>query len=503
MKRFHYSPRQLKAALVGVGSIFLSIASLNAQSVWQTGDGDWFTASNWSGGLPNGSNVAVFQVSAASPDPVRVSVGTGAVTAKGFRVLHGKEAQLDLSDGTVIEAIGEIWRVGYSAGSGATLQFNGPETGEATVKMAAIMLGAHAEADGAQLVFNGSGLKVVQEGGLDYVAVGRFGTNQKLRVENGADVSVQYVELGSASSGGGRIGHEVHVTGAGSKLSTVGKVTIGASGEGARDNRGVVSGNGATLSVGAILAIGVSNGYGGNSLEVSNGGTVVVTSTSIIAAYNPNGGDNGGANRLSILQSGTFKAGKEIDSYGIIQLQEGGALLSGTDLSVLTVKNGGRAELEGSGLAANVSIQVENGGRLAVGLTDANGPRNASAALTLDSKITFASGSELTLSLFDNGGDQIELLANGSLQGTVKLNLQWLGAGSPPGSWTLFTGETENITATFVVSHLDPEVWDLSNFNEAGGWEVRAIPEGSFHAMLGMALLVFSTFRARYATLRR
>ena len=502
MKRFDLSPKPLRAALSGIGLMLLLAGSLKAQSVWRTNDGDWFTAGNWAGGVPNESVAARFQVTENSPGAVHVSVGSGTATALAFQIFHGKEVQIDLADGAVVSATGQLWRIGWTSGSGgATLQFNGPGTGEATVKLAAVIVGSDAFANDSQLVFSGTGLKVVQETPADYIIVGRFGTNQKMRVENGADVTARYVALSDANVGGGREGHELHVIGEGSRLATVGRLTIGATGEGARDNKAFVSGNGATLSVGDYLTIGTSVGYGGNSLEVSNGGLVEVTGTTTISTYDGNGGDNSGANRLSIRQGGTFKAGSVIVTHGLLQLEEGGVLEAIASPVALSVKNGARVELAGSGLHSNVSVQLESGARMAVGVSDGSGERAGASTLVLGSGVTFANGSVLELSLFDNGGDQIELLSGGALEGTITLELKWLGTTLPSEGWQLFTGAVENITAAFVLSGIDPELWDLSNFNQEGGWEVRAIPEGAvgLYAMFGMALLAYSTFRSKQA----
>jgi len=62
MNRFDLSPKPLRAALTGVGLMCLLAGSLNAQSVWRTNDGDWFTAENWASGVPNESTAARFQV---------------------------------------------------------------------------------------------------------------------------------------------------------------------------------------------------------------------------------------------------------------------------------------------------------------------------------------------------------------------------------------------------------------------------------------------------------
>ena len=61
MKRFDLSPKPLRAALSGIGLMLLLAGSLKAQSVWRTNDGDWFTAGNWAGGVPNESVAARFQ----------------------------------------------------------------------------------------------------------------------------------------------------------------------------------------------------------------------------------------------------------------------------------------------------------------------------------------------------------------------------------------------------------------------------------------------------------
>ncbi len=213
-------------------------------------------------------------------------------------------------------------------------------------------------------------------------------------------------------------------------------------------------------------------------------------------------GANGLNNRV-ILEDGTL-SGNRLYAYAgaLIQLSKNSVLeASDTTMSLYinsgAAANGARFELEGDGRGASVHTRVYNNGVLAVGLGDPDtGARTEAGKLTLSSTVQLDSGSILEISIFGSGNagiDQIDLNTSAATMLDIRtgalLNLKLNGYTPTLGeSWTLFTGETSKIVGIFNLSLIDPEVWDLSNFNEAGGWViVSQIPEPS-----GVALLCLS-----------
>ncbi|HWL54126.1 MAG TPA: hypothetical protein VNQ90_16910 [Chthoniobacteraceae bacterium] len=210
---------------------------------------------------------------------------------------------------------------------------------------------------------------------------------------------------------------------------------------------------------------------------------------------------NGLNNRL-ILENGTLSANL-IYAYGgaaLVQLSRDAVLKSsGTDALALRINNAGttngaRFEAEGSGLDATVDTRVYNNGVLAIGLSDPEtGERMQASSLTLQSNIQLDGGSILEVSLFgsgDAGVDQIHFSTAATTKLDIKtgalLDLRLNGYTPTLGeSWTLFTGDTSKIAGSFNLDLIDPAVWDLSSFNETGGWViVSQIPEPSGAAFL-------------------
>lgn len=253
-----------------------------------------------------------------------------------------------------------------------------------------------------------------------------------------------------------------------------------------------------TLS-GSNLTVNLTNNYTSINSKASlilTNNVTVDSSTTTAGSFYVRTGVSGGvySNRMQVM-SGSVK-GYLIDNSGLFQLSQNGSLapssVSGGTMNVY-VRTNSRFEAEGSGIHSNVVTRVFTNGIFAIGLTDPEtGDRAAAATLNLSSKIQLDAGSMLEMHLFGtNTGetDQIALGATGVLTnvssgGILKLvvdesyTLQW------GDKWTLFTGETTNIKGNFNTSLIDTNVWDISDLNEAGGWQVSAIPEPGALALL-------------------
>lgn len=218
-------------------------------------------------------------------------------------------------------------------------------------------------------------------------------------------------------------------------------------------------------------------------------------------------------NRISLL--GGSVAAKLFRVYSLLQLGENAQLSMATGATNLEVevRDEGRFEVAGDGLAANALIDVQDGGTLGIGLTDqTTGLRSGAAEFTLKSTAVFATNSMLDFSFFGSAqseADHITLDGSGVLSGRTTLLLNFANGFVPTNgdSWSLLTGTTSSITATFDFSQVDTNVWDLSAFNQAGDWTVSVIPEPGSGILLltfGMLLTFLGTrrnlFKRKYNT---
>jgi hypothetical protein len=253
----------------------------------------------------------------------------------------------------------------------------------------------------------------------------------------------------------------------------------------------------------------------GNSFEIRNGATVTGKGGGGTPTTT-NGGSfymRGTGARMTIDNGTVYGTLLNVSSSaglgGILQLGEQGHILLSPNVSdkdgnmilslSVPVYTGGRFEAEGSGIDASAVPHIYTGGTLAVGVNPVGGSQSAPKMLTLKSTTTIDNGGLLEMSLFGNGqNDQISLaaggkVANGAGSGTV-LQLV-LGDEYTPhagDSWTLFTGLTSgNVTGKFDLSGIDSSKYDTSDFNQAGGWTITAVPEPT-----GMGLLLIGAIGA-------
>ena len=480
----------LCAVLLGLAGV----SSVQAQRTWQVNDGAWTTGSNWAGGVPAGTttaNDAVFLISAPSADAsIEVTLDGGAHQAGAIRAGLGKSVTLEMADGAALTT-GNWWRVGENIGGGSGsghVTINGPESGGATIAAGYFHVGSSLFSNGGNtLTFSGN--LTVTDNSTSVSAIGRITDNNTMTVSQGASVTRHTLVISPNNTGAGRVNNGLVVDGAGSELIVNGgALSVGNTAE-ARSNYVSVANNGTVeVKLGQALVIGAASGFGGNNVTISSGGMLLATGATTILGFAANGGDNDGANSLSIQSGGTYSSSGVTTVTGVLQLAAGG-VLEGS--ATVNLNSTGRFEAAGTGLAETVTTNI-NDGTLAIGLTGAA----AASELTLNSGMTFSDGATLELTLFSSASDGIDRVAFGGdggfdLTGTVSLELVLSGYAPVAGdSWTVFSGNTAGIggVGQFDLSSLDPEVWDTSNFSEAGGWQLSVVPEPSSLALLGFSL---------------
>lgn len=493
--------------LTTFAALAVAPAPLYAQKIWlggdgAGGDGAWGTASHWSSsGAPTSTtgtaNATYFVITDNATATSSQTTLTGTNYSNSVRTGRGRTAYLTLGGaGTVLNVASLTSGIDYGANAGlggGHLFFDG--TGTINVTQLIVGFAQSSYIGDSSLTLSGPGLVVKTTGTITPSIVGYGGNNNRFHITNGADVTL-FGLVTSSTLGSSWVNNGTIVDGGAKLATTSGVVTVGAYAS-ARSNYLEVKGGASMEARGAFaLTIGTAASFGGNYVKVEDGGTLKQSGMTTINVFNANGGNNGGRNRLTIGNGGTFTAGAAITNEGLVQLASGGHLV-GKDLSgnlvnvTMTVSKDGRFEAEGDGLAANVTTNVNKSGVFAVGVTEVGGPaRSMEAVLTLQSTVNLASESVLEMTYFGNGqGDQI-LFDGGnlSLTGNVTLRLT-LGNGIVPEageSWVLFTGESVAITGggSFNLGAIDLNLWDVSLMNEAGGWRIVAVPEPSSYVLM-------------------
>lgn len=512
------------------------------------GNGSWSTPENWNpAGVPaylaSDNHIANFYLNNGELDASTAKVTlAGTPGARGIFVGVGKTVTMELAAGTALSLGTKSISVGTNLDTGvplapASLTMKGSAGGNSTVSLGGLLEFRNA----STLTFSGPNLAVTST--LTNNGQSRMiGVDNRLNVEAGASVELYslWAGNGAATTTNGH-GNAVVVKGAQSKLvisggngniglrigsisgtSTIAaaygnslsvesggtvEVTTGTGGTNqnnlsigngawARSNSVIVTGADSTLALKDGSAIHIGNtsqdNRGDNHLEVRDGAKVVTSGQTTIYDYTNTLGV--GANRLTIANGGTFRSSSTIENRSLLQLAAGGVLegadaLSNPQALGVSVTSTGRFEAAGTGLGSTVTTNVAANGTFAIGLTDGVTGNTTASLLTLRSTVAFTTGSLLEISIFNaSTSDQIDFApAGGILTGNVKLDLVFENGYTPEsgGSWTLFTGETGDITATFDLSQLDPLLWDTDQFNQQGGWKLVAIPESS-SAMLSL-----------------
>ncbi len=485
---------------------------LQAQRLWEAGDGDWSTAGNWNSSAPTSitgtANQARFLLSAESPNAsVKVTIKENeAAFANLIDVGLGKTVTLEMEAGSSLTA-GSLWGIGAAGGTGTGtghLTIEGPESGIATVDAGYFYVGRTASSTGGNtMTLTGAGLRVTDRG-TSVTTVGRFTNGDSLSILAGAKVERYAFSLSHSNADGGRSGNTALISGTGSELAITGDILQIGVVSGSRSN-GMTVESGGTLDVrsGKQTTIGHSGSYGGNYLKIGSGGTVKTNAALGVSAFAANGGDNDGQNYLLIDNGGTLISSASVSVSGLMQVKSGGQVLAQTGAGdpaalAVTVNAGGRLEAEGDGMDNGVSLSISTEGVLAIGEQD----KSAAGALELSGALSMASGSVLEMSFFHEGADGADQIifdfgSTFTIADGAELHLRFADDYTPIAGdvWTLFAGETSGISGNLTLVGLDLEQWDVSGFNELGGWQVVAIPEGSTTAYLLVALACAGAWR--------
>ncbi len=495
MTRSH-SPRLfslVRNALL-LGSCGIALHPLHAQTQirWNGGDGDWGVANRWhTNAVPTSLQYTDFQWYSGDEE-IAVTV-SGAREAAYMRLARNQRLTLEMAAASTLtfggtSRVGQSADTNFTAGTGSsTLTLSGPVTGSATVSYAALFI-----QNASSLILGGSGLQVNSTSMVLGVGAGH---ENHLIVGGGAKLTVGTLDVGHLTVGATSENH-VGIQ-AGSELTVTGKLTVGAGSAGQHSSRVEVAGAGAFLKVANLdLGDAATANLGGHRLTLSNGGRARTSGTTYIGRHKTTG-THYGANTLAIDNGGTYSAAGTINNFGLVSLAVGG-VLEGRNAAenpvaiTHVVNNGGRFEAAGSGLASNVTTRVLGGGTMAVGAAEAV----TGQTLTLSSTTLFEANSVLELSLHGDGSaDTIHLLSGATLSGSVILRLT--GQPSLSGPWKLFTGVTTGISATFDLTELDLRQWDTSRFNQAGGWELQAVPEPSTLAFVFGGAMVLGVYGRR------
>ncbi len=484
-----------------LGSLVILVAatpSLLAQRSWQGGDGDWHDPANWTTGVP----VAATQIQFPTPTEagaITVSIDEDAV---GRSVTVAPDVDLTLALGSGVSlTTSSSWRLGYGIGSAtgaARLTVAGPESG-----IGSLNLTAGTESNqffinhGSTVILKGANLRV-ESVGASLISSMAGSHDNAIELQDGVIYKANGLRLGwTTATTGGAGRNEVRVR-SGSTLEITGSAVEVGNNVGHFQNRLSVEGAGSKVEMGAqdiLIGNSAETNHGGNAVEVAGGGALATSGNILINGYDATATGTYGANRVTIGSGGTLTSTGAIDvgaatseSASLLQLEDGGVL---NGAAAITVNRNAIFEAAGNGLGSDVTISVKADGTLATGSDELT----QSVILALKGESNFEEGSFLRLAIRENGVDQIDFAANSTLTGNVKLLLDFDEA-TVGGIYTLFTGDTSGVTATLDLSSLDALLWDVSLFNEQGGWRLQAIPEPSSLAFLAVGA-VFAGWMGR------
>lgn len=448
----------------------------------------WNRSANWSNLVPNGSSR---QARFSTDTAATIQVPGGSATA-GMSVQGNASVTLQLQPGTF--NISAQTNVGHAVDGSASLTLEAASA--ATVSMSSFMLGITASG-GNRLTFRGP--LTVDQTSTAGSGIGRNGSaGNRLSILEGADVSQNYIYVGNRQfEDPGYRGNEIVVDGAGSRLHvsspTSNLLLIG--------------------SLGALNTSGYANALQNNSLQISNGGRVIASTSAELPANVMVGSiryAHSNFIRISGEQSSLTLnggAGLTVGDEGVgqnlggnfVEIRDGGALLSDTE-GTITIHShersasqnagenrlmiGGEGTLaiagdvridgvltvdrEGSFTARSVSVSaggraelagdhyLASGGTVIAGtlaLSDSTGSTPSTLRVQSSLALTGAS-SVIELRLFgDQLSDQITLDAGGSLSISESTALQLLLEDDylPElgATWSFFNGATDQVVGEF------------------------------------------------------
>jgi T5SS/PEP-CTERM-associated repeat protein/autotransporter-associated beta strand protein len=242
----------------------------------------------------------------------------------------------------------------------------------------------------------------------NYVLVGQNGSSNTMTVSGGASVADQafsVVGLNATASG-----NSLRVTGTGSTWSSGGLV-IGDSGSG---NSMSVEAGGGVVSAGSGVALGYNVGSSGNSLLVDGSGSTLTSVSDLIVGF-------GGSGNSVVVSNGGTLTNSHYSYGGVIGLNSGA-----TNNSVLVTGNGsawnsGGDLLVGWGDSGN-TLTISNGGAVTSGQVNYGGVIGFNASSTNNSVLVTGTGSTWSNSgdlTIGDAGEGTLTIANG---GSVSAN---------------------------------------------------------------------------------
>lgn len=278
----------------------------------------------------------------------------------------------------------------------------------------------------------------------------------------------------------------------------------------ARSNYILIEGTGSTLEMGTasdVLEIGNSDGtnLGGNYVEVRNGGSLISSGAVRVRDYDRSASQTDGANLLIVGSGGTVDFDSSlISTGGTVRLEDGGAISA----SIVQIGSTGRFEVGGGSLTTPEIRLQDADSAFAIGLPGDTAP----SAFTLGNTfVDLRAATVFETSIFGaNPADvgQLNFGAGSSMDISVsaifRLNLVSYNP-SAGDEWIVFTGLTSGIDGDFDPLLADlPGLsgnleWDLSGFNEAGGWVVAVIPEPGSALLLLIGFWILGCRRHRSA----
>ncbi|KQV09501.1 autotransporter domain-containing protein [Devosia sp. Root105] len=352
-------------ALVGI-AVFPSMAT--AADWTGAASSDWFTAGNWSTGVPTGADIV--NINTATPNAA--VVGAAAAQANSLRIGDGT---LTIQSGGGVSSV--IGYIGYGSGTTGTVTVTGAgsswansgdlDVGEQGTGTLTILNGGKVSNSDGYLgriggstgiaTVDGAGSSWINSGDLD---IGRGGSGT-LTIQNGGMVSNDYATIGGAGT--------VTVTGAGSSWTSDGLLTVG------RDHAGTGTGTLTIQNGGAV-----SNDTGRIGRDSGTTGTVTV--------------DGAGS---SWTNSGTLEVG--YDATGTLTIQNGGAVSNAIGHIGYEADSTGTVTVDGAGSSWT------NGGGLHVGNSGTGELTIRKGGTVSDSSgyIGYNSGSTGTVTVTDAG----------------------------------------------------------------------------------------------------
>jgi T5SS/PEP-CTERM-associated repeat protein len=377
--------------------------SASAQTVWTDATGDWFTAGNWSAGVPtagtqaqiNNGGTAQIAAGGAASDDLTLGVNglqTGNVTISGAGNLTtsgaltvGNSGIGSVSITTGGDLTTAVATVGRNAGSSGTVTVNG--TGSTWINNSGFLF----------LGFDGNATLNIQAGGSvvtsgNGMSVGLNSTSTSSVTVDGAGSLLNVSGLGGNLDIGSQGAHGTMTVTAGGKVLSqngsigrlgggVGMVTIDGVGSSWSMNQFGIGGNGAgttgTLIVrngGAVTS--VFSGIGG----VGGVGTATITGTGSSWSSGQLTVGSGGTGTLNITSGGTVtsnaspaRIGEQANSTGTVTVDGTGStwtLAGELDVArggtgTLTITNAGVVNMTGSG-RASIGVAAGSNGTASV-----------------------------------------------------------------------------------------------------------------------------------------